>query len=133
MTEKKSSGKDNLRARLQKAAPPAEDTAPKSAKVRQSRKSTQTKAPTPLRRPEHPDTPSADVYTKRVPVSVTPDMARALDMAKLDDGLTRAARIRGMIEYWMEGLPEQNTDTGETGQTGRQTKAINQRARKHRG
>lgn len=88
---------------------------------------------TPVRRPEHPSTPAADKYTKVITLRITPEMGRALAMAKLDDKIDANARLRGMIDYWMESLPQPDPERpGQMTPMGRSAKAINERAKKHR-
>lgn len=131
----------DLAARFKQAtSTPAEPTQTKPKKSAPSRSNTTDqpastkKQPTrvPNRRPTSPDATATDRFPVRVNLWISEEQQRALVEAKLDDGINSSARIRGALEYWMEGRPQPEPETGEAGKTGRQTKAIDLRARQQR-
>lgn len=40
------------------------------------------------------------IFSERISLTVTPDQKRALDLARLEDGIPVNARIRAMIRQW---------------------------------
>jgi glucose/arabinose dehydrogenase len=43
-----------------------------------------------------------DRWPARISMTASPEMKRALDLARLDDGIEVTARIRAMITLWQE-------------------------------
>lgn len=43
-----------------------------------------------------------DRWAARISMTASPEMKRALDLARLDDGIEVTARIRAMITLWQE-------------------------------
>lgn len=146
---KPSATKSDLAARI-KARAEQPPTPAKKAAPRKRASSTGSSAATPIeaartrknaaaptrtvRRPEYADTTAAEKYTERVNLKITPEMKRELLLAKLDDRISESARLRGMLELWMEGRPQPDPDNpGQTTEPGRYTKAVDLRARRYRG
>lgn len=86
----------------------------------------------PMRRPESPAATAGDKYSERINLYITPQMAEALKIAQVHDRITISARIRGMIDLWMEGQPDPQADPPRT-EPSRIVKAMDIRARKHKG
>lgn len=119
----------------QATSAPAEPAQPKAKSRRATtKKATPAKksARVPNRRPTSPDATATDRFPVRVNLWISQEQQRALVEAKLEDGINTSARIRGALEYWMEGRPRTDPQTGETTKTGRQTTAIDLRARQQR-
>jgi hypothetical protein len=41
-------------------------------------------------------------YSARISHTTTPDQKRALDLARVEDGIEATARLRAMTQLWME-------------------------------
>jgi hypothetical protein len=44
----------------------------------------------------------AALYSARISHTTTPEQKRALDMARVDDGIEATARLRAMTQLWIE-------------------------------
>jgi len=102
--------------------------------LRRAASSTPERPKIPMRHPDTPAATAADKYSERINVYLSPEMVTALKMAQVEDKISLSARLRGMIEFWMEGRPKPDPDNpGQMTAPKRETRAIDLRAKKHRG
>lgn len=65
-----------------------------------ARPPTATTPPAPEPMPAEQGRPAA--YSSRLHITVTPEQARALAQARVDDGIEVTARLRAMVALWQE-------------------------------
>lgn len=86
------------------AEEPAPESEPKPSSATSSapRKTTSRKAPARQAHSAPAEQPRSVSFTERINLTVTPDQNRSLDLARVDDGIDKTARLRAMIELWQE-------------------------------
>jgi hypothetical protein len=84
-------------------------TDPAATTARAPRETARTTAPrTTTRRTAAPvaampaETEGRSKYPVRVPLQTSPEQKRALEQARVDDGIQATARLRAMVALWME-------------------------------
>jgi hypothetical protein len=59
-------------------------------------------AATPAQEPMPAEQGRPAAYSSRLHITVTPEQARALAQARVDDGIEVTARLRAMVALWQE-------------------------------
>lgn len=77
------------------AAAPAPREAP-------ARKAPERKAPARKPAAMPPEQPRAVTYSERINLTTTPEQNRALNLARVEDGIDKTARLRAMIALWQQ-------------------------------
>lgn len=49
-----------------------------------------------------PEQPKTVTYSERINLTTTPEQNRALNLARVDDGIDKTARLRAMIALWQQ-------------------------------
>lgn len=76
-------------------SPPAADKPP-------TRKTAARKAAPAPRTPMPAEQPKPVTYSARINLTTTPEQNRALDLARIEDGIDKTARLRAMIALWQQ-------------------------------
>ncbi|MEV5880713.1 hypothetical protein AB0L75_42385 [Streptomyces sp. NPDC052101] len=87
---KKAAAKKAPAKTAKKTAAPAKKTAAKKAPAA---------AAAPVAMPAEQEAPRS-LYSARITFTTTPEQRRALELAKVDDGIDKTARIRAMVALW---------------------------------
>lgn len=65
-----------------------------------ARKAPERKAPARKPAAMPPEQPRAVTYSERINLTTTPEQNRALNLARVEDGIDKTARLRAMIALW---------------------------------
>lgn len=67
-----------------------------------ARKAPERKAPARKPAAMPPEQPRAVTYSERINLTTTPEQNRALNLARVEDGIDKTARLRAMIALWQQ-------------------------------